>query len=216
VVGLPRPVDPAEDDPRRPPRQGRLVARFDDELWELVPDDPGPAAPQLVAFVRSLGERGDVLDLGCGDGRLTAELRGRSLTGADVSEVALDRARLRVPEATLVRVAPDEPLPFGDAAFDLVLCAETIEHVRDVQLLVSEVRRVLRPGGTFAVTTPAHTRLTALRVLARGWEREFEPLSAHLRYFTARSLRGLLDEMGFDVAAVETRAGSLLSLASRP
>jgi ubiquinone/menaquinone biosynthesis C-methylase UbiE len=181
-----------------------------------VPDDPGPAAPQLTGFVRALGEVADALDLGCGDGRLTAELRARSLTGADVSAVALERARKRLPEARLVQLAPDEPLPFDDVSFDLVLCAETIEHVRDVQLLVSEVRRVLRPGGTLAVTTPAHTRLSALRVLVRGWEREFEPLSPHLRFFTARSLRGLLDEMGFDVGAVETRAGSLLALASRP
>ena len=157
-----------------------------------------------------------MLDLGCGDGRLTADLRARSITGADVSAVALERARRRIPEATLVQVAPDEPLPFDDLSFDLVLSIETIEHVRDVQLLVSEVRRVLRPGGMFAVTTPAHSRLTALRVLARGWEREFDPLSPHLRFFTARSLRGLLDAMGFDVESVETRASTLLALASRP
>jgi ubiquinone/menaquinone biosynthesis C-methylase UbiE len=113
-------------------------------------------------------------------------------------------------------VVPDERLPFDDLAFDLVLCTETIEHVRDVQLLVSEVRRVLRPGGQFAVTTPAHSRRTALRLLARGWERDFDPLSPHLRFFTARSLGALLDEMGFDVESVETRAGTLLALASRP
>jgi SAM-dependent methyltransferase len=157
-----------------------------------------------------------VLDLGCGDGRLTAELRARSITGADVSAVALERARRRVPDASLVQVTPDAPLPFDDLSFDLALCAETIEHVRDVQLLVSEVRRVLRPGGTFAATTPAHSRRAALRALARGWEREFDPLSPHLRFFTARSLRGLLDEMGFDVESVETRASTLLALASRP
>jgi SAM-dependent methyltransferase len=183
-----------------------------------VPDADGPVSPLLAAFVRGLGERGDVLDLGCGDGRLTAELSfGRSLTGADVSGVALERARRRLgPEVSLVRVSPDEPLPFDDVSFDLVLCAETIEHVRDVQLIVSEVRRVLRPGGVFAVTTPAYSRWSALRLLVRGWESEFEPLSPHLRFFTARSLRRLLDEMGFDVDRLETRSGTLLALASRP
>jgi len=72
---------------------------------------------------------------------------------------------------------------------DRRLRAETIEHVRDVQLLLSEVRRVLRPGGTLALTTPAHGRLTGLAVLARGFERSFDPLSPHVRFFTARSLR---------------------------
>ena len=166
--------------------------------------------------MRSLGERGEALDLGCGDGRLTAELRARSLTGADPSEIALERARRRVPNATFVRIEPDDPLPFGDGAFDLVLCAETIEHVRDVQLFVSEVRRVLPQGGTLAVTTPAHSRLTALRLLVRGWESEFEPLSPHLRFFTARSLHTLLDDMGFSVESLETRSGTLLAVASRP
>jgi SAM-dependent methyltransferase len=169
-----------------------------------------------VEFVRGLGERGDVLDLGCGDGRLTAELRTSSLTGVDTSGVAIERARRRVPDAAFVRVVPDERLPFDDLSFDLVLCAETIEHVRDVQLFVSEVRRVLRPGGAFAVTTPAYSRLSALRLLARGWEGEFEPLSPHLRFFTARSLRGILDDMGFDVVSLERRSRTLLAVASRP
>jgi ubiquinone/menaquinone biosynthesis C-methylase UbiE len=169
-----------------------------------------------VEFARSLGEAGDALDLGCGDGRLTAELRARSLTAADVSAVALDRARQRLPDAALVHVRPDERLPFDDLSFDLVMCAETIEHVRDVQLFVSEVRRVLRPGGTFAVTTPAYTRWSGLRLLLRGWESEFEPLSPHLRFFTAQALRQLLDEMGFVPVSVERRAGTLLALASRP
>jgi SAM-dependent methyltransferase len=158
---------------------------------------------------------GDALDLGCGDGRLTAYVRARSLVGADVSEVALARARARLPGAELVLVDPDEPLPFGDGSFDLVLCAETIEHVRDVQLLLSEVRRVLRPGGWFAVTTPAHSRLTALRLLVRGWESEFQPLSPHLRFFTRRSLEQLLAEMGFEVVSLQRRARALLALARR-
>jgi SAM-dependent methyltransferase len=183
-----------------------------------VPDADGPAAPELVEFVRGLGDRlGDVLDLGCGDGRLTAALREpRSLVCADVSRVALERARRRLPGASFARVEPDEPLPFADASFDLVLCAETIEHVRDVQLFVSEVRRVLRPGGRFAVTTPAHSRLTALWLAVQGWESQFEPLSPHLRFFTARSLRRLLDEMGFEVESLRRRSGTQLAVAYRP
>ena len=111
---------------------------------------------------------------------------------------------------------PDEPLPFGDSSFDLVLCVETIEHVRDVQLLLSEIRRVLRPRGSLALTTPAHGRATALRLAVRGWESLFDPLSPHLRFLTGRSLERLLDELGFDVVEVLRRGGTLLALASRP
>ena len=69
-----------------------MASRFDDELWELVPAEPGPPPPHLVEFVRGLGPAGRVLDLGCGDGRLSAELDAAELTAADVSRVALDRA----------------------------------------------------------------------------------------------------------------------------
>ena len=106
-----------------------------------------------------------------------------------MSAVALGRAARRVPEATHVELAPDAPLPFADSSFGLVLCAETLEHVRDVQLLLSEVRRVLRPAGVLAVTTPAHGRATGLAIAAGGFEGRFDPLSPHLRFLTRRSLR---------------------------
>jgi SAM-dependent methyltransferase len=191
-----------------------VASRYDDELWELVPEDAEPA-PHLVAFVRSLGRSERALDLGCGDGRLGAELDTGELVAADVSRVALSRAARRLPRARPVELEPDAPLPLADGAFDLVLCAETIEHVRDLQLLLSEARRVLRPGGTLAVTTPAHGRLTGLAVLAAGFERRFPPLSPHLRFLTRRSLRRLLEETGFEVLSLTRRSATLLATASR-
>ena len=191
------------------------MSGYDDEIWRMVPDDPGPPPRHLVEFVRGLPEAGRALDLGAGDGRLSSELRARELVLADVSRVALERAGRRLPEAQTVPLEPDTPLPFADSSFELVLCAETLEHVRDVQLLLSEARRVLEPGGTLAVSTPAHGRLTGLAILARGFERLFDPLSPHLRFFTARSLRGLLDEMGFDVRSLQRRSGTLLASATR-
>jgi ubiquinone/menaquinone biosynthesis C-methylase UbiE len=192
-----------------------MGSRYDDEVWELVPADPGPAPAHLREFVRSLGHADRALDLGCGDGRLTGDLEAGEVTAADVSAEALRRAARRLENARLVELEPDAPLPFEDSSFDLVLCAETIEHVRDVQLLLSEVRRVLAPGGSFAVTTPSHGRATGLELLALGFERRFDPLSPHLRFLTARSLRKLLSELGFEVQSLQRRSGSLLAVARR-
>ena len=191
------------------------MSRYDDDIWRLVPTEPGPPPPHLVRFVHDLGGSAPALDLGCGDGRLSAELRTEELVAADVSQVALERARARLPSARTVLVAPDGPLPFEDGSFELVLCAETIEHVRDVQLLLSEARRVLRPGGRLAVTTPAHGRTTALDLLVRGFERRFDPLSPHIRFLTARSLAALLHTLGFEPGPVRREAGSLLAVARR-
>src|SRR3954469_10991483 len=181
----------------------------------MVPEDPGPPPGHLAEFVRGLPDARRALDLGAGAGRLASELRTAALVLADVSGVALERARRRLPDATKVLLQPDAPLPFEDSQFDLVLCAETIEHVRDVQLLLSEARRVLEPGGTLALTTPAHGRLTGLAILVGGFERHFDPLSPHLRFFTARSLRRVLGELGFDVRSLRRRSGTLLAMATR-
>src|SRR5262245_50998879 len=181
-----------------------MASRYDDELWELVPEFGAGPPEHLVAFVNSLGQAERALDLGCGDGRLTAELDALKLFAADVSSVALDRARHRLSgdDIQLIELEPDADLPLEDSQFDLVLCAETLEHVRDVQLLLSEIRRVLRPGGTLAVTTPANSRLTGLKILVSGFENGFNPLSPHVRFFSKRSLVRLLVEMGYDVRSI--------------
>ena len=170
-----------------------------------MPEEPGPADPRHVAFVRGLGRVGRALDLGCGDGRLTAEIDAAEVVAADVSEVALERARRRLPRAEIVQLEADEPLPLADNEFDLVLCAETIEHVRDVQLLLSEAWRVLRPGGQLVLTTPAARRLMSTP----------DPLSPHIRFFNRRSLRRLLADLGFGPVELRRRSGTLFAHATR-
>lgn len=192
-----------------------MAADYDDQLWELVPENPGAPPEHVARFVRELGPVVRALDYGCGDGRLTLELEAADLTVADVSLVALKRARTRLSSATLVLLEPGTQLPFDDSAFDLVLCAETIEHVQDTQRLLSEFRRVLAPGGTLAITTPAHGRRTGLRVLLRGIERSFDPMSPHLRFYSRASLVHALDVMGFEPRRVRTVDGTLLALAER-
>jgi len=182
-----------------------VASRYDDELWQLVPEDRGQPPAHLTAFVRRLGPVERALDLGCGDGRLTTELDAAHLTAADVSAVALARAAARLPGARLIELEPDAPLPLDDGGFDLVLCAETVEHVRDVQLFLSEIRRVLRPGGELALTTPAGLPLGPPQ----------DPLSPHLRRFTRRSLERVLGELGFDTRALQRRSGTLLARATR-
>ena len=103
------------------------------------------------------------LDAGCGDGRylaaMDAELPKR-IAGVDIAERILETARARVPRADL-RKANLGSLPFDDGAFDLVLSSQAIEHVLDAPGAVSELARVLRPGGTLVISTDnADNRIT--------------------------------------------------------
>jgi SAM-dependent methyltransferase len=186
-----------------------------DRDWGREREYRGPAPEPFASFVHGLGEVDNALDLGCGDGRLTAELRAGELTAADVSLVALKRARKRLPAATIVLIEADGRLPFEDESFDVVLCADTIQEVQDVAHVVSEVKRVLAPGGTLAITAPAHGRRTGMRVLRHGFGDEFDPRRSALRFFTRGSLGDLLDLAGFDGIEIGRKDGHLLATARR-
>jgi SAM-dependent methyltransferase len=121
-----------------------------------------------VDFDRLQVRRGDrVLDMGCGGGRHAFDLYRR---GCDV--VALDRDADELTSVSdmfaAMRAAGEVPdgaeadtkqgdalqLPFADGEFDRVVAAEVLEHIPDDDTAIAELARVLRPGGTLAVTVP--------------------------------------------------------------
>jgi SAM-dependent methyltransferase len=69
-----------------------------------------------------------------------------------------------------VKPAEAEPLPFADRSFDTVISFQVIEHVFDMNAYLSEVRRVLRPGGAFVCATPDRT--TRLYPFQKPWNYE--------------------------------------------
>jgi ubiquinone/menaquinone biosynthesis C-methylase UbiE len=147
-----------------------------------------------------------VLDIGCGDGVFTvvAADAGAAVVGVDVAEGALVRARRRAPEVDF-RLAPiDGGLPLDDNAFELAWASEVIEHIADTANWLSELRRVLAPGGRLLITTPSHGRLP---LALAGVDRFSEPLGDHLHLYTRRSLTGVLREFGFDQVTVNAVGG---------
>lgn len=117
-------------------------------------------------FARSHVTDKIVLDFGCGTGYGAHRLADSAshITGIDVSPGAVAFARDRyMPQAEsagnaleYARIDPVEqsPLPFQDNHFDTVLSFQVIEHVPSVANYLSEIRRVLKPGGTFICATP--------------------------------------------------------------
>lgn len=98
-----------------------------------------------------------VLDLGCGAGYGAAHLSraARALTALDLAPDAVAYAKETFPgKAVAYIVGNASKLPFASASFEVVVCFEVIEHLRDQQALLAEVRRVLTPGGIFVVSTP--------------------------------------------------------------
>ena len=187
------------------------VRDYHEELWERLPEDRAlPDFERRRAFLRGEVSPGDrALDLGCGSGEFTAELvgAGAEAIGADVAEAALGRAHSSYPALDFRVVPIAGPLPFADCSFELVWASEVIEHVADTARWLSEVIRVMAPGGRLLLTTPAHGRL---QVALGGIERFSDPLSDHLHLYTRASLRSLLDEFGFREVAVRAVGGAPL------
>jgi len=187
------------------------VKEFYEDVWTELPGDLTPHAfARRRAFLLGRVHAGDrVLDVGCGEGAFCAELEaaGARPVGVEVAERALERARTRHPGLRFELVAAHGPLPFDDAEFDVVWASEVIEHVADTARWLSELRRVLRSGGRLMVTTPYHGRVKAAVVTLAGFESHFDPLGQHLRFYTRRSLRALLEGFGFEEIRISTIGG---------
>jgi SAM-dependent methyltransferase len=186
---------------------------YHEALWEGMPagSPPFELAPRRRFLLEHVAAGERVLDIGCGEGWFASELvrAGVSVVGIDVAQEPLRRARARDPALDLRLVDAEGPWPLEDAGFDAVWAGETIEHVADTAGWLSEVRRVLRPGGRLLLSTPAHGRLRVLwlALSRRAFEAHFDPRSDHLRFYTRSSLTGLLGELGFQAVSVRAAAG---------
>jgi SAM-dependent methyltransferase len=150
------------------------------------------------------GER--VLDMGCGAGRHAFEMYRR---GADV--VAFDQdgdelagvlelfAAMReageVPAGAEADIKQGDALslPFVDGEFDRVVAAEVLEHIVDDTTAIAELARVLRPGGTLAVTVPRWLPEKVCWALSREYH---EVEGGHVRVYTGEELVGKLRDAG--------------------
>jgi len=108
-----------------------------------------------------------VLDIGCGGGFLAEEFAalGCLVSGVDPSPVSIGAARAHAAGRGLridYRVGAGEELPFPDAAFGVACCCDVLEHVSDLDRVISETARVLEPGGLFLFDTINRTLTSKL------------------------------------------------------
>ncbi|MET8866359.1 methyltransferase domain-containing protein [Nonomuraea sp. NPDC004580] len=149
-----------------------------------------------------------LLDVGCGTGVVTAAALalGAEVTAVDADAAMLELAARRHPYAT-VRLAALPDLPFEDGRFDAIAGNFVINHVPDTRAALAELHRLLRPGGTLALTWWKSDEMTATNVFADAIAQAGIPYDPPVRPFSAHDtpprFTALLTEAGFGEPAVE-------------
>lgn len=178
----------------------------------LLERDEEPLAALVAREIADMNIRGPFLDVGAGTGVWVAmvERAGETACGVDVLRSVLSEGRKRYGLATLV-LGDAARLPFQDGAFRWVQLREVIEHVDHPRgaALLSELRRVLAPGGTLRLTTPNRLKYAApSRQIGRAWAglsgRSDDP--AHVHEYWPWELRRALSKAGFRIDSLRYRA----------
>jgi 2-polyprenyl-3-methyl-5-hydroxy-6-metoxy-1,4-benzoquinol methylase len=166
---------------------------------------------EVAALVEGTGL--SVLELGCGEGMLGAGLKARGVAarvvGVEIDERSAAAARGRLDE---VHVADLESFsfPYPGGTFDAIIAADVLEHVRDPWGLLGRLRPLLKPGGRVVASVPNVKYLPVLARLVLRDDfayRDWGVLDrTHLRFFTARTARTMLERAGFTVERVVCKA----------
>ncbi len=169
---------------------------------------------RLDYFTRVLADLGvdlrgkTVVDIGCGGGLFAEEFArlGAQVIGVDPSTASLATARSHAAAAGLsidYREGSGERLPLDDASVDIACCVDVLEHVTDLDAVIGETGRVLRPGGLYLFDTINRTRTSRLVMikLFQDWRltRWMPPnLHAWEQFITPDELRTVLSHHDLD------------------
>jgi len=172
-------------------------------LWRAI------EVPALMDLGIPMG-RG--LDLGCGDGKLTAillnHIGSRNLVGVDTDPLEIEEARRRRIYMALHTCGGSE-IPEPDASFDFAISNSVLEHIPELDPVLAETARLLRPNGLFLLTVPQasfHAQLRGPLMPGIGRQQYLAKLDqrlAHVRYPTSAAWQQMLDHHGFTTEEVK-------------
>ena len=156
-----------------------------------------------------------ILEVGAGPGNFAACLENwfpdSKLTALDLEADLVRYASARVPSASFIR-ASSEQIPLASTSFDVVSALQVIEHFHRPENFLSEVARVLKPGGLFLVSTP-NTRGIGARLRGDAWQGIRED---HVSLREPGAWRQALSESGFECLSDGTTLFNGLPIVGRP
>lgn len=181
------------------------IKEYYEQAWTRgTGEDPGAnerrrALARIIDAYVPAGSK--VLDAGCGNGEFVEFFvnKGHQTHGLDIAQSAIEKARLRCPAAAFHSGSLEQTLSIPSGSFDLIWCAEVLEHLFDVEAAARQMNRLLRKGGHLFLTTPYHGLLKNVAIAMVGFDRHFDALGPHIRFFTRKSLGAILKQGGFKI-----------------
>jgi len=182
----------------------QLTRRFDEKSVFFYNRKYKRSAERVHSFkVRLLDflpkEKSKVLDVGCGSGVMAEKISalGHDVEGVDISKEAIERLKKKAIRGEVVNV--DQELPYNDGTFDVVWCGELIEHVQSPEFILDESHRVLKDNGILLLSTcnSAYFVFRIMHVLGKTCSEIQHPY--HFHFFTARSLKKILEDSKFRI-----------------
>jgi SAM-dependent methyltransferase len=189
-----------------------LTQENQDRIWRHYQTDATGifdlSDPRMRFLARRCAAGTRVLNIGVGSGKLEELLlrRGVEMYSLDPSDKTIELLRARLGMGDRARQGYGEKIPFDAAFFDRVIMTEVLEHLPDDTLhaTLSEVQRVLRPGGDLIGTVPYREDLSANIVICPHCDGRFHRWGHHQRFDTP-SLRALLQRHGFVIKRLYPR-----------
>ncbi len=184
---------------------------FYKEIGKKLPEEEltysFPNARIRERFIKEILKRYNdvVLDLGCGEGRLTAH---KKVVGIDISFEKLIRARRKNPDG--IYISGDiENLNFLKKKFNIVLISEVIEHLREPEKFLKSLDSVVEKNGIIIITTPNKLRRTKETFSVEsikhfGIKNGIENNEYFHRSFTREEIKSLVQNAGFKILEIGT------------
>ncbi|MCG2686225.1 class I SAM-dependent methyltransferase [Candidatus Parcubacteria bacterium] len=183
---------------RLPEVYNRRVGLYKDGVNELV--------------VKQIGFDKRILDVGCSEGKLGRYLRQHkraAVFGIDVSDRAIKKAKRNLDGAFVLDIETDR-LPFAKKSFDIIICADILEHLYDPLVVLEKLKPYLKDGGIFVLSIPNIANIAVRWNLLWGrfdYRQGGIMDESHIRFFTNKTVRELISRAGLTILKMDHTPG---------
>jgi len=155
----------------------------------------------VADFAKDKEENIKILDIGCGTGidilNIKQSVKNCELSGVETYPIYIKGLKERGVNVVSLNIECEQ-LPFSDASFDVIIANQILEHTKEIFWIVSEVERILKPGGEFIIGVPNIAAFHNRVLLLLGRQPAcIKTVSAHVRGFTKQGMIEFVGSGGF-------------------